>query len=58
MLDVAELLFPDTCQLTTLQKFFMNGVDEFDTCRGCHQVLALAADVVALEEGFDDAGTR
>ena len=57
MLDVSELLFPDTRQLTALQEFLVDGVDELDTCRGCHQVLALAADVVALEEGFDDAGT-
>ena len=35
----------------------MDGVNEFDACRGCHQILALATDVVALEEGLDDAGT-
>ena len=57
MLDVAELLLPDTGQFATLQQFLMDGVNEFDACRGCHQILALATDVVALEEGLDDAGT-
>ena len=27
MLDVAQLLLPDTRQLATLHQFFMNGVD-------------------------------
>ena len=57
VLDVSELFFPDTGQLTALQEFLVDGVDEFDTCWSCHQVLALAADVVALEESLDDAGT-
>ncbi len=57
VLDVSELFLPDTRQLTALQEFLMDGVDEFDACWSCHQVLALAADVVALEEGLDDAGT-
>ena len=57
MLDVSELFLPDTGQLTALQEFLVDGVDELDTCWSCHQVLALAADVVALEESLDDAGT-
>ena len=55
MLDVSELLFPDTRQLTALQEFLVDGVDELDTRWSCHQILALAADVVAFEEGFDNA---
>ena len=31
VLDVSELLFPDTRQLTALQEFLVDGVDELDT---------------------------
>ena len=57
VLYVAQLLLPDTCQFTTLEQFLVNEVDEFNAGRGCHESLAFALDVVALEQGFDDAGT-
>ena len=56
MLDVAQLLLPDACELTTLQELLPDQVDEFDARGGGNQALALALDVVALEEGLDDGG--
>ena len=58
MLDVAQLLFPDTCQFTALQQFLVDEVDELDARWGGDEALAVALDIVALEEGLDDAGTR
>ena len=55
MLDVAQLLLPDARQLTTGEELLLDHVDEFYPRWGGHQVLALPADVVALEERLDDS---
>ena len=56
VLNVAQLLFPDARQLRTLQQLFVDEVNQFYTRRSSHQVLALLADVVTLEQGLDDGG--
>ena len=57
MLNVAELLLPDTRQLGTFQEFFMDEVYQFHACRCGNETFALRADVVALEERLDDSST-
>ena len=57
VLDIAQLLLPDTRQLTTLQQFLTDKVDQFDTRWSGDEPFAIALDVMALEEGLDDAGT-
>ena len=57
MLDVAQVFFPDARQLGTFQHFLVDDVNEVDACLGGLQALAVAYDVVALEEGFDDGGS-
>ena len=47
--DVAQLLFPDTRELTALEQFLADEVYEFDARGGGHKTLALTLDVVALE---------
>ena len=49
VLNVAQLLFPDTRQLAAFQQFFTNQVDEFDTSRRGDESLAVALDVMAFE---------
>ena len=57
VLDVTQFLLPDSRQLTTLQQFLVDGVNQFDARGRGDEVLALALDIVPLEEGLDDAGT-
>ena len=58
MFDVAQFLLPDAGQLAALEQFFLDQVDQLHS-RGCgHQALPLATDIVALEQGLDDAGPR
>ena len=58
MFDVAQFLLPDTCQLTTLQQFLADEVDKFNARGGGDEAFLVAFDIVALEEGLNDAGTR
>ena len=55
--DVTKFLFPDTSQLTTLQQFLPNQVDEFNSCGGGDETFAVAFDIVTFEKGLDDAST-
>ena len=55
MFYIAQFLLPDAREFATLEQFFTDGVDEFDTRRRGNEVLAFALDVVAFEEGLDDA---
>ena len=54
VLDVTQFLFPDTCQLTALEQFLADEVDEFDARRGGDESFAFAFDIAALEECLDD----
>ena len=56
MLNVAQLLLPDTRQLSAGEQTFVYGVDELRARGRGHQVLALPADIVTLEQGLDDTG--
>ena len=56
MLDIAQLLLPDTSQFTALQELLTDEVDEFDACGCGDEAFALALDIVALEKGLDDRG--
>ena len=58
MLDVAQFLFPDARQFTAFQQFLADEVDEFDACWCGYQALTFALDIMALEEGLDDACPR
>ena len=58
MLDIAQFLFPDACQLTALEQFLADKVNEFDTRRRGYEPLLVTLYIVPLEEGLDDAGTR
>ena len=54
MLNIAQLLLPDTRQLTTLKQLFADEVDKLYTCWCGNQALAFALDVVTLEQSLDD----
>ena len=47
--DVAKLLLPDTRQLTALQQFLADQVDELDASGGGDETFLVAFDIVALE---------
>lgn len=55
-LDPAELAFPDAGQLGGLEEILMNGGDQVAAGVGREEILALTADVTALEERLDDGG--
>ena len=57
MLYVAQFLLPDTRELTALEEFLADEIDELDARRRGYQTFALPADIVALEKCLDDAGT-
>ena len=57
MLYVAQLLLPDTRQLTTLKQLLAYKVYQFNTRWRGYQSFALALYVVALKQSLDDAGT-
>ena len=58
VLDVAELLLPDTREFTTGEQLFVNCINELDTRGGSHEILTLSADLMSLEQGLNDAGAR
>ena len=56
-LYLSEFLFPDTCELGTLQQFLVNESDELDSRLCGSQALANPLDVVALEQRLDDGSS-
>jgi hypothetical protein len=58
VLNIAQFLFPDTCELTTFEQFLANQVYEFDSRGSSNQSFALALDVVALEKRLEAKGYR
>ena len=57
LLNIAQFLLPDTREFATLEQFLFYCVYELDACGCGHEVLSLAANVMAFEECFDYAGT-
>ena len=56
--DVTQLLLPYSCQLTTLQQFLLDGIDEFYACGSSHEVLPFAPDIMTFKQRLYDAGSR
>ena len=54
----AKFLLPNTCKFCAFEKFFTNNANEFNACRSCDEVFAFLADVIALEQSFDDGRAR
>ena len=55
--DLAELAFPYSRKFCGFEQFLMDGGNQFAAGVGGIETFALAADVVAFEEGLDDGGT-
>ena len=58
VLYVAQFLLPYSRQLTALEQFLLDEVDEFDACSRSHEVFSLPSDIVPLEQRLYDACPR
>ena len=58
LLDLTQLFLPDTGQLRRLQQFFANELYQFHPCGCGDEVFPFFANVITLEQRFDDGGTR
>ena len=58
VLNVSQFLLPYTGQLTALEQFLLDEVDEFDACGSGYEVFSLALDISSFEESLDDTCSR